>query len=98
MLLKRIILLYENNKYGRPTNERPMNETIKVHLVNKEFELHNGCFSFNTIEHVRGNLYRLDNNIFGKFDYCFKPKWYQYPKISIYYLFKLFPKIKSLFM
>ena len=93
MKINKIILLYE--KYGMPTKELATNETIRIHLVNKEFEMPNGCFSFNTIEHIRGNLYRMDT-IFGKFDFCFRPKWYQYPKIMTYYVFKLFPKIKSL--
>ena len=95
MKIKRIILLYEEKKYGKPTKEKPIDETIIIHLVNKEFEIPNGLFSFNSIKRIRGNLYRIDS-VFGTFDYCFRPKWYQYHKIGMYYLCKLFPNIISL--
>ena len=96
MKTKRIILLYEKGKCGRAKLEKPIGEKIILHLFDKEFDIPNGCFPFNKIEHIRGNLFRIDS-VFGKDDYCFRPKWYQYHKIGLYYIVKLIPNILSWF-
>lgn len=95
MTTNRIILEYEESKYGKPKIEYQTNETIAIHLFDKEFDMQNGCFPFNIIEHVRGNLYRIDSS-FGAYDYCFRPKWYQYHKILMYYFLKMLPQIIKL--
>ena len=85
MNFKRIILL--NNNYGIPTTECPQKDIIKVNFKKKYFEWQGCTFLFYGIKKVKLNLYQLKNK-FGENNFCFRPKWYQLPKVLIYYYSK----------
>ena len=96
MLVKKVKLT--RTGYGLPTVEAETNEKLNVHLINKTFDAYNQTFKFNSIKHVRGNVFGIENDL-GMYEHnmFFKPKWYQYHKLGMYYVTRIIPELVSMF-
>ena len=82
MKVNRIMMEYVN--YGLPTDEKKTNENIVIHLWFNTFECGDGTFPFKKIKQIGVNLFAIES-VFRKYDYCFKPKWYQFMKFYSYF-------------
>lgn len=82
MKVKRIMMEYAN--YGLPTIEKKINENIAIHLWFNTFECGDGTFPFKKIKQIGVNLFAIESD-FRTYDFCFKPKWYQFMKFYSYF-------------
>ena len=82
MKVERIMMEYAN--YGLPTIEKKLNEKIKIHLLFNTFEWRDGTFQFEEIKQIGVNLFAI-KSVFGMHHFCFRPKWYQFMKIYLYF-------------
>ena len=82
MKVKQIIMMHES--MGLPTLEKKTERTLTLHLYWRTFEWEGGKYPYSDIEHLGHNLYAL-KTCFRLHDFCFRPKWYQILKFSLYF-------------
>lgn len=83
MTVTRIVL--EREGYGLPTKERRTNEDVRIRCFLGKFIYGGETYPIYGIKHIEGNLYAMEN-VFKWHNYAFRPKWFQYPKLAMYYI------------